>query len=61
MSSLLQDEGSAWEMASLKMRSTTLAAENEALRGHVQHLQDVFARLERNVQVWVINEVLSAS
>lgn len=46
-----QDEEVVWEMASLKMRSMTLAAENEALRGHVQHLQDELASFERNDQV----------
>ncbi len=39
------------EMADLHHRSTSLAAENEALRGHVQHLQDKVARLEDTITV----------
>ncbi|CAL8470915.1 g10457 [Coccomyxa elongata] len=36
-------------MADLHIRSTSLAAENEALRGHVQHLQDKIARFEDTI------------
>ncbi|BDA45491.1 hypothetical protein COCOBI_07-2780 [Coccomyxa sp. Obi] len=44
-----QDKAMSSEMADLHIRSTSLAAENEALRGHVQHLQDKIARLEHTI------------
>ncbi len=48
---LSQDKAMSSEMADLHIRSTSLAAENEALRGHVQHLQDRIARLEDTITV----------
>ena len=42
-----------WELSSLRMRSATLSAENEALRSHVSQLQEQVALLCEDLQVSV--------
>lgn len=42
-----------WELSSLRMRSATLSAENEALRSHVSQLQEQVALLCEDLQVGI--------
>ena len=49
-------QGANWELASLRMRAATLAAENNALRSHVRQLQEEMELLkhEKNVRPCLI-------
>ena len=40
-----------WELSSLRMRTTTLSAENDALRSHVSQLQEQVSLLCEDLQV----------
>ena len=40
-----------WELSSLRMRTATLSAENDALRSHVSQLQEQVALLCEDLQV----------
>ena len=41
----------AWEAARLRVRATSLAAENDALKNHVAQLMHQISNMDRSVQV----------
>ena len=47
-------QNAAWETARLRVRATSLAAENDALKGHVEQLMHQIANMDKSVQVFVI-------
>lgn len=48
---LLVMQNAAWETARLRVRATSLAAENDALKGHVQQLMHQIGNMDKSVQV----------
>ena len=41
----------AWETARLRVRATSMAAENDALKNHVAQLMHQISNMDRSVQV----------
>ena len=41
----------AWETARLRVRATSMAAENDALKSHVAQLMHQISNMDRSVQV----------
>ena len=50
-------QNAAWETARLRVRATSLAAENDALKGHVHQLMHQITNMDKSVQVLAIPPV----
>lgn len=46
----------AWETARLRVRATSLAAENDALKNHVAQLMHQISNMDRSVQVRAVHQ-----
>ncbi len=49
--SYMLPQTAAWETARLRVRATSMAAENDALKNHVAQLMHQISNMDRSVQV----------